>query len=40
MIDFFGTRDSATRRMVQSTLASHEEQAEGRIDLLEDLPKD
>jgi len=40
MVNFIGTRDSTTRRMLESILAQEEEHAEDLVDLLEDLPKD
>ena len=40
MVNFVGTRDSTTRRLLESILAQEEEHAEDLVDLLEDLPKD
>jgi bacterioferritin len=40
MAQFIGSRDSTTRRILESILAQEEEHAEDLVDLLEDLPKD
>jgi bacterioferritin len=40
MINFIGTRDTTSRRMLESILAQEEEHADDLVDLLEDLPKD
>jgi len=40
MINFIGTKDPTSRRLMESILAQEEEHAEDLVDLLEDLPKD
>ena len=40
MINFVGTRDPTSRRLLESILAQEEEHAEDLVDLLEDVPKD
>lgn len=40
MINYIGTKDTTTRRMLESILAQEEEHAEDLVDLLEDVPKD
>jgi len=40
MIEFIGTKDPTSRRLMESILAQEEEHAEDLVDLLEDLPKD
>jgi len=40
MVNFVGTKDPTTRRLMEAILAQEEEHAEDLVDLLEDLPKD
>ena len=40
MVNFIGTKDPTTRRLMESILAQEEEHAEDLVDLLEDLPND
>jgi bacterioferritin len=40
MVNFIGTKDPTSRRLMESILAQEEEHAEDLVDLLEDLPKD
>jgi len=40
MVNFIGSKDPTSRRLLESILAQEEEHAEDLVDLLEDLPKD
>jgi bacterioferritin len=40
MVEYIGTKDPTTRRLLESILAQEEEHADDLVDLLEDLPKD